>query len=271
MALQLSEVVEQQHGIYREAPSPPKWHRAASFLSLENVGKSFGEKQVLRNVTLQIEPGEFVAIIGRSGCGKSTLLRLLAGLEAPTEGKIRIDDQPLTGLNARARMMFQDARLLPWKRVWENVALGLQGVPRAERRQRAHTALAQVGLSDRGEDWPLILSGGQKQRVALARALATEPPLLLLDEPLGALDALTRLEMQELVETVWRERGFTAILVTHDVEEAVTLCDRIILLSEGDVAMDLRITLPRPRNQVSTDFAKLKQSVLNRVLHKTDF
>lgn len=262
MAFQLSGIVERQLPL----PPPLPSSMSAASLALHDLGKSYGENQVLRGVSLTVEPGEFVAVIGRSGCGKSTLLRLLSGLELPTEGSIHIDGVPLEGRNATGRMMFQDARLLPWKRVWENVSLGLSGAPTRERRDRAQAALEQVGLPDRGADWPSILSGGQKQRVALARALVTKPPLLLLDEPLGALDALTRLEMQGLVERVWREHGMTAILVTHDVEEAVMLCDRIILLSEGDVVMDLSVPLPRPRRRGTAEFAELAEYVLSRVL-----
>ena len=183
---------------------------------------------------MTIAPGEFVAIVGQSGCGKSTLLRLMAGLETPSSGEVTLaGEEPAAG-RPLVRMMFQDARLLPWRRVLANVALGL---PR-ERREEAKGALAEVGLAERGGDWPSILSGGQRQRVALARALASRPNVLLLDEPLGALDALTRLEMQGLIERVWQEHGFTAVLVTHDVEEAVALADRIIVLAEGTVALD---------------------------------
>ena len=159
-------------------------------------------------------------------------------------------------------MMFQDARLLPWKRV-----LG-QRLPRPhpERRADAVAALEEVGLGERGGDWPSILSGGQRQRVALARALASRPQVLLLDEPLGALDALTRLDMQGLIERVWREHGFTAVLVTHDVEEAVALADRIIVLSDGLVALDDRVDLPRPRDHATPRFTEIKKAVLDEVL-----
>jgi sulfonate transport system ATP-binding protein len=161
-------------------------------------------------------------------------------------------------------MMFQDARLLPWRRVLANVALGLP----MERREDATGALTEVGLAERGGDWPSILSGGQRQRVALARALASRPNVLLLDEPLGALDALTRLEMQSLIERVWQEHGFTAVLVTHDVEEAVALADRIIVLAEGTVALDMRVDLPRPRDHAARRFTEIKRAILNQVLGK---
>ncbi|MGN6831323.1 ATP-binding cassette domain-containing protein [Paucibacter sp. M5-1] len=227
-------------------------------LRLEGLSKRYGERQVLQALDLQIWPGEFVAIVGRSGCGKSTLLRLLAGLEAPTAGTVG----GLAGNDTR--FMFQDARLLPWARVVDNVALGLPG---PDARDRAATALAQVGLAERGGDWPARLSGGQRQRVALARALVHAPRLLLLDEPLGALDALTRIEMQALIEGLWLRHGFTALLVTHDVSEAVALADRVLLIEDGRVALDERIPLPRPR-QHGPAFAALEQRLLDRVLSK---
>ena len=168
------------------------------------------------------------------------------------------DGFPQWGADDRVRIMFQDARLLPWKSVLDNVALGL---PRRERAQAA-AVLRQVGLGDRGGDWPAQLSGGQRQRVALARALVHRPGLLLLDEPLGALDALTRIDMQQLIETLWRRDGFTSVLVTHDVGEAVALADRILVLDEGGVALDERVPLTRPRARGSAAFAALEARVL---------
>jgi sulfonate transport system ATP-binding protein len=224
--------------------------------------KAFTTRQVLLGVDVTIAPGEFVAIVGQSGCGKSTLLRLMAGLDTPSSGVVTLAGEPPRPGNSLVRMMFQDARLLPWRRVIDNVGLGLSG----DRKVEAGSALAEVGLAERGGDWPSILSGGQRQRVALARALASRPQALLLDEPLGALDALTRLEMQGLIERVWQEHGFTSVLVTHDVEEAVALADRIIVLSAGKVALDLRIDLPRPRDHAAHRFTEIKATVLNEVL-----
>lgn len=231
-------------------------------VSARGLEKAYGAQQVLRGLDLDIAPGEFVAIVGRSGCGKSTLLRHVAGLEQADAGTIRVDDAVRRGLGADTRVMFQEARLLPWKTVLENVGLGLPG----DWRSLARAALADVGLAERADDWPAVLSGGQKQRVALARALVHSPRLLLLDEPLGALDALTRIEMQGLIERLWRQQGFTALLVTHDVAEAVALADRVILIENGAIALDLRIPLPRPRERGDGAFAELEGEVLHRVL-----
>lgn len=234
-------------------------------LKLEGLGKSFGTKQVLQGIDLQVKPGEFVAIVGRSGCGKSTLLRLIAGLETPSAGAVFLDGKQSHKINPRVRMMFQDARLLPWQRVLANVELGLRG-SKVFVRQTALQVLRSVGLEDRANDWPSVLSGGQRQRVALARALVSKPPLLLLDEPLGALDALTRIEMQQLIENLWQEQKFTALLITHDVEEAVVLADRVVLIETGQIATDLAISLPRPRTRGDAVFAQTVDKILQRVM-----
>lgn len=231
-------------------------------LNILDLTKNFGNKTVLNSVNLEVAPGEFVAIVGRSGCGKSTLLRLVSGLEKSTFGGILLDGEPLHKLNNSVRMMFQDARLLQWKRVIENVGLGLPN----NWRERAEWALEQVRLQDRAEEWPSVLSGGQRQRVALARALVSQPRLLLLDEPLGALDALTRIEMQRLIEKLWQEQQFTSLLVTHDVEEAVALADRVILIEEGRITLNLPVELPRPRDRASEEFINLRETVLDRVM-----
>jgi sulfonate transport system ATP-binding protein len=232
--------------------------RVGAHLDVRSLTKRYAGRTVLDAVNLKIEPGEFVAIVGRSGCGKSTLLRAIAGLELPDAGQVKIGSG---GQKPEVRMMFQDARLLPWKTVLQNVALGLK-----DGAERARAALRSVGLLDRADDWPAALSGGQRQRVALARALVHEPQLLLLDEPLGALDALTRIEMQQLIESLWTARGFTAVLVTHDVQEAVVLADRILLIEQGRLALDLDVGLARPRARGSVEFGALEQKVLDRVL-----
>jgi sulfonate transport system ATP-binding protein len=232
-------------------------------LKILELSKAFGKQKVLQQLDLELAPGEFVAIVGRSGCGKSTLLRLIAGLETPTSGGVLIDGEPFKKLNQSARMMFQDERLLLWKRVLENVGLGLRG----NWQPQAMWALEQVGLADRAHDWIAQLSGGQRQRVALARALVSQPRLLLLDEPLGALDALTRIEMQHLIEHLWQSQQFTTLLITHDVEEAVTLADRVVLLEAGRVELDLPVPLPRPRHRGDAMFAALVERILERVLN----
>ncbi|MDB5784263.1 MAG: ssuB [Caballeronia mineralivorans] len=230
-------------------------------VALQGVDKHFGERKVLSNFDFTIERGSFVSIVGRSGCGKSTLLRLIAGLEKATGGVVQRN--AAAGASAlETRIMFQDARLLPWKSVLQNVMLGL---PRSSR-DDARATLAEVGLSAREDDWPAQLSGGQRQRVALARALVHRPDLLLLDEPLGALDALTRIEMHALIERLWREHRFTALLVTHDVQEAVALGERIVLIDEGKISFDAAIALQRPRLRTAEGFAALEEQVLSRVL-----
>jgi sulfonate transport system ATP-binding protein len=239
-------------------------------LTLRGVRKTFGAKAVLNSVDLHVPAGQFLTIVGRSGCGKSTFLRLIAGLDEPTSGTI--DVEGLSEGRARlTRVMFQEPRLLPWARVDANVAIGLG--PDADHKQaltRARDSLATVGLADRAGEWPSILSGGQKQRVALARALVSVPRILALDEPLGALDALTRIEMQRLVEQVWLSNGFTAILVTHDVTEAVTLGDRIVTIDHGAITADISVDMTRPRLRGSVEFARVEAELLERLLAGAD-
>lgn len=241
---------------------PPTSASGGVPLELRGLHKRYGQREVLRDIQLSITAGQFIAIVGRSGCGKSTLLRLVGGLEAASAGSAYSADTAINGLLADTRVMFQEARLLPWRSVLQNVCLGLSSPAYAHARH----CLAQVGLADRQHDWPACLSGGQRQRVALARALAHRPRLLLLDEPLGALDALTRIEMHRLIEDLWQQHGFTALLVTHDVQEAVSLADRVILIEDGRIALDVQIALPRPRSPGSAAFAALQQRILARVM-----
>jgi sulfonate transport system ATP-binding protein len=237
-------------------------------VSLRGVTRSFGEHRVLHGIDLDIAPGRIVAVVGRSGCGKSTLLRLIAGLDTPTSGTVSVDGRT-DGPRDTVRLMFQEPRLLPWQRVLANVEVGLShNTDGKQRRRQAEAVLAQVGLTGRERDWPWVLSGGQKQRVALARALASHPRLLALDEPLGALDALTRIEMQDLIARVWRDKGFTAIVVTHDVTEAVALADRILLIEQGRVAMDVDVDLPRPRRRGDAHAAAIEGRILDRLLQR---
>jgi sulfonate transport system ATP-binding protein len=210
--------------------------RPAPSVRLTNFARTFGATAVLEGLDLEIAAGEFVALLGRSGSGKTTLLRTLAGLD-PADG------QDVVAPLARA-VVFQDPRLLPWKRVWRNVTIGLRG---AAPRQQAEKALKEVELGHRLDVWPSTLSGGEAQRVALARALVREPQLLLLDEPFGALDALTRLKMHELVLTLWRTHRPAVLLVTHDVDEAIALSDRVLVLADGRIAAEEVIALERPR------------------------
>ena len=237
-------------------------------ITLRDVRKAFGEHQVLRGIDLHIPAGQFVAIVGRSGCGKSTLLRLIAGLDTPDAGTIAFGDRA-TASEAKVRMMFQEPRLLPWARVLSNVEVGL-GADRAspDAKQRAERALHEVELDAKREQWPAVLSGGQRQRVALARALVSHPRVLAFDEPLGALDALTRITMQRLLERVWGDQGFTAILVTHDVAEAVAVADRVLVLEQGRIANDIVIDLPRPRSRGSAAVAALEDTILRDLLQE---
>lgn len=237
-------------------------------LTIRGLRKSFGDNEVLRGIDLHIPAGQFVAIVGRSGCGKSTLLRLIAGLETATAGTVSFGEE------ARAediRMMFQEPRLLPWGRVLSNVEVGLgRDRASADAQARAERALVEVGLTDKRGQWPAVLSGGQKQRVALARALVSRPRVLAFDEPLGALDALTRISMQRLLERVWHDQAFTAILVTHDVSEAVALADRVLVIEDGRIAHDIDVHLARPRRRGSAELAALEGSILKNLLQGTE-
>ncbi|EIG58810.1 MULTISPECIES: ATP-binding cassette domain-containing protein [unclassified Bradyrhizobium] len=237
-------------------------------LSIRGLRKSYGDNEVLRGIDLHIPAGQFVAIVGKSGCGKSTLLRLIAGLEKFDAGSISLGDAVKP---EDIRVMFQEPRLLPWARVLSNVEVGL-GRDRAssDAHSRAEKALTEVGLTDKRDQWPSILSGGQKQRVALARALVSRPRVLAFDEPLGALDALTRISMQRLLERVWRDQGFTAILVTHDVAEAVALADRVLVIEEGRIAHDVVVNTARPRERGSAELAGLEGSILSHLLSADD-
>jgi sulfonate transport system ATP-binding protein len=231
-------------------------------VTLEGVAKSFGARSVLHRVDLEIPAGQFVAIVGRSGGGKSTLLRLLAGLETASDGLIALDGAPLPGgPPPDVRMLFQDARLLPWQRTLGNVGIARE----AGWRERARAVLAEVGLADRERDWPAVLSGGQRQRVALARALVSRPRLLLLDEPFGALDALTRRDMHGLLDRIWSKERFTTVLITHDVAEAALLADRVLVLREGRLVLDARVPVPRPREPGHPSLFEIERRVLAAV------
>jgi sulfonate transport system ATP-binding protein len=215
------------------------------------VRRRFGDRQVLAGVDFDLRLGEFVALLGRSGSGKSTLLRALADLDEGVEGRIVVPE--------RRAVVFQDARLLPWARVLDNVILGSR-VPDAK--ERARSALAEVGLTGHERDWPKTLSGGEAQRAALARALVREPALLLLDEPFGALDALTRIRMHALLQELCRRHRPAVLLVTHDVDEAILLADRVLVLADGRIAFDTAVTVPSPRLRGDAEFASLRSRLL---------
>ncbi|MFF8572166.1 ABC transporter ATP-binding protein [Streptomyces sp. NPDC015140] len=223
---------------------------------IENLVRSFGERRVLDGLDLSIAPGEFVALLGRSGSGKSTLLRALAGLDHEVAGSGRLTAPD------HVSVVFQDARLLPWKRLLDNVVLGLTG-PFAEDRGRA--ALAEVGLAGRERAWPVELSGGEQQRVSLARSLVREPRLLLADEPFGALDALTRIRMHALLRRLCERHRPAVLLVTHDVDEAIALADRVVVLDRGRIGADLPVRLPAPRDHAGAEYTALRGRLLARL------
>jgi len=218
--------------------------------------RSFGNTPVLRSIDLDVRAGELIALLGRSGCGKSTLLRSLAGLDPAPAGEVEV-----TG---RTGVAFQEPRLLNWRTVHQNVALALLNSPeRRQRSQRAEGALAEVGLTEKRDAWPLHLSGGQAQRVSLARALVSNPALLLLDEPFSALDALTRIEMHQLVIELWRRHGMAILIVTHDVDEALALADRVVVMAEGRIAHQWQIGSRRDdRDHTKPEIARLRAELL---------
>jgi sulfonate transport system ATP-binding protein len=223
-------------------------------VSLRNVRREFAGRVVLDDVNLDVRAGEFVALLGASGSGKTTILRAIAGLDTRFVGE-------LTSATQQA-VVFQEHRLLPWLRVWQNVVVGL---PQANAKQRARAALAEVGLTARSQAWPGTLSGGESQRAALARALVRQPSLLLLDEPFASLDALTRLRMQQFVARLCAEHGYGVLLVTHDVDEALLLADRALVLADGRIGFELRIDVPRPRPAEYAGRSELRMRLLGEL------
>src|SRR5580658_2334773 len=217
-----------------------------------NVSKNFTGRPILEELDLEIRPGEFVALLGRSGAGKSTLLRIFGGLDPDYDGDVLVPQ--------RRAVIFQEPRLIPWQRVLPNVALGL---PHGDAvRQQSLAALDEVGLAGHARAWPVTLSGGEAQRVALARALVREPQLMLLDEPFGALDALTRSRMHGLLQDLCARHHPAVLLVTHDVDEAILLADRVLVLSEGAITIDLPVRLDRPRDRGHGEFTALRTRLL---------
>lgn len=240
-------------------------------LELKDVSKSYEvdhkELKVLDRVNLRVEPGEFVSIVGPSGCGKSTLLRLAVGLDAEFGGEILLDGEPIQGPSLRRGIVFQDHRLLPWLTLEQNVDLALEnsGWPQEKRKTAVRDHINLVGLTGFETVYPHQLSGGMSQRAAIARGLVYNPEVLLLDEPLGALDALTRLRLQEELLRIWKTEKVTMVLVTHDVEEAIYLSDRIIVMhsTPGRIANDIKVNLPWPRDRAGHDFADVRRAILH--------
>jgi ABC-type nitrate/sulfonate/bicarbonate transport system ATPase subunit len=237
-------------------------------LEIQGLTKTFNtdrlEVTALENVNLRIERGQFVSIVGASGCGKTTLLRIIAGLESDFCGSIDLEGQPVKGPSSEKGVVFQEHRLLPWLTIEENVGFGLVYRPAAERKSLVERYLRLVGLTQFAKAYPNQLSGGMAQRAAIARSLVNRPKILLLDEPLGALDAMTRMYMQNELEKIWLEEGTTMVMVTHDVEEAIYLSDVVVLMScrPGRVKKSIPINLPRPRRRDHPDFVGIKQELL---------
>lgn len=255
-------------GLSRSFPVEKKRGRAAS--SADIATPASGERTVLRDIDLTIAPGEVVAILGTSGCGKSTLLRIAGGLDTASTGGALIDDQPVAGTDGRTAIGFQEPRLLPWRSVTDNVAIGLPpGTDKKAGAERVATLIDLVGLGEFAGHRPREISGGMAQRTSLARALARNPGVLLLDEPFGALDALTRLKMQDLLLDIHRAAPTTVLLVTHDVDEALQLADRVILLGREDgkdgstIVETLTVPGERPRDRGSADLAELRGRLLD--------
>ncbi|MCU1739422.1 MULTISPECIES: ABC transporter ATP-binding protein [Pseudomonas] len=245
----------------------------APIVSFNQVGKSFDvdgiELEAIHEFSLDIAEGEFVAIVGSSGCGKSTLLRLLVGLDTAFRGEIRVDGKAVEGIGSERGIVFQEHRLFPWLTVEENIGLGLVNEPlsKAERQQRINDFIQLVGLGDFTRAYPHQLSGGMAQRVAIARGLVASPRILLLDEPFGALDALTRQQMQDELLAIRARARITTLLVTHDVEEAIFLADRVVVMEPrpGRIKQVVEIALPHPRQRSSFDFHQLREELLHEL------
>lgn len=236
-------------------------------IRLSGIGKRFGSETVLDGIDLAVAPGEIVSLIGPSGCGKSTILRLLAGLERQTTGDLQVDGRPVEGPSRAAGMIFQEPRLLPWLTIERNIAFGLAGTARELRQRTVGRLLHQVHLEHAGALYPRQLSGGMQQRTAIARALASEPDILLLDEPFSALDAFTRIHLQDLVLELWERTRLTMVLVTHDIDEALYLSDRIVVLGTrpARILEEVAVHVPRPRDRRDYELVRLRGHLLEHL------
>ncbi|WP_295542167.1 ABC transporter ATP-binding protein [uncultured Pseudacidovorax sp.] len=245
-------------------------HSEAGTLAIRHLSKQYEVEgrplPVLQDISLDIAPGEFVSIVGTSGCGKSTLLRLIVGLEAGFDGQLLLDGRPIAGTGLERGIVFQEHRLFPWLTVQDNVALCLINAPLTESQKARQVAdhIALVGLRGFERAWPHQLSGGMSQRVAIARALVSRPEVLLLDEPFGALDAMTRAHLQQELQRIWQAEGITTVLVTHDVEEAVFLGDRVVVMAPrpGRIQRVVPVPLAHPRRRADLAFVQIKDAVL---------
>jgi sulfonate transport system ATP-binding protein len=238
-------------------------------LEIAGLAKRFENSAGMRNaalsgIDLAVAEHEFLSLVGTSGCGKSTLLRIVSGLERPSAGQVRLEQRPVTGPSSDVAMVFQEPRLMPWLTVRDNVRLALIGLSKSEQNALIEEALEKVGLSDAADALPRQLSGGMAQRAAIARALVRRPRILLLDEPFSGLDSFTRLKLQNHLSALWQAAAFTLILVTHDVEEAVVLSDRVIVMhgQPGRIHRAVAIDLPRPRVRVATEVQALKEEII---------
>jgi nitrate ABC transporter ATP-binding subunit len=254
---------------------PVETSQGSAILSLQHVGKKFivdgAPMEVFTDINLQVQAGEFVCLVGASGCGKSTILRLIVGLENPTSGQVLLNGKPVTGPGLERGIVFQEHRLFPWLTVEQNILLGLAVLPLPVQEKLRIVAdhIKLVGLAGFENAYPSQLSGGMAQRASIARGLVARPQILLLDEPLGALDALTRTYLQEELLRIWRQEKITTVMVTHDVEEAVFLSDRIVVMDPrpGRIRTIIDVDLPRPRERGSAEFAALKTAVLGELRH----
>lgn len=241
----------------------------SQFVSVRHVGRSFdgraGVVTALKDINLDIRSGEFIALVGPSGCGKSTLLRSIAGLDLGFSGEILVGGEPVTGPKRTRGLVFQEARLLPWLTASANIAFGMKQASEREKQERVRELLELVGLVGFEDAYPHQLSGGMAQRVAIARALAPRPSILLMDEPFGALDAFTRIKLQDALRDIWRSQNVTTVFVTHDIDESLVLAEKVVVMSArpGRIAEVIEVDLPYPRDRVSDGFARYRNILLN--------